>query len=100
MEDAAAAAAAAAAEEGDGSSAGAGAGAEPAAGDEKPMAFSDFVWSYAPSSDEERLIASGRWPKSHMRTDFKTKSADRTQSDGVHATRSVGRLSAALKKLG
>jgi 3-methyladenine DNA glycosylase Tag len=84
--------------------------------------FVGWLWSFAPTSDEERLVASENIPSTHMRTDFKTKSSERTVSDGaanslsisicqrsslmqklsvcagVHATVSVGKLSAALKK--
>eukprot|EP00043_Microstomoeca_roanoka_P002801 m.40578 g.40578 ORF g.40578 m.40578 type:complete len:59 (+) comp11731_c0_seq5:514-690(+) len=42
---------------------------------EKPGSFSEFVWHFEPTSENERLLASGKHLKSHMRSDFVTKAS-------------------------
>ncbi|EGD77741.1 hypothetical protein PTSG_12801 [Salpingoeca rosetta] len=62
--------------------------------------FSDYVWRFKPAHDKERLLASGQLLSSHMRTDFKTKAADREESDGVHPTVTVAEFTKNLRKRG
>lgn len=65
-----------------------------------PGSFSEYVWSLAPLNDEERLLHGTRLQENHMRDDFKTRSEDRTVSDGVHPTKVCSRVEKALKSIG
>ena len=65
-------------------------------------AFARFLWQYRPASDDERLKTAKSVSGTHMRSEKvdKKEYKTRTKSDGVHPTKTVCELAAALKARG